>query len=77
MHRPVIQSLKNMGSSKDHFGISGYCYPEVGNIFVIISVKTKIFSKIFQDFNLGPRYHQFMRKTRVQKSHATVPLKGQ
>ena len=27
--------------------ISGYCYPEVGNIFVNISAKTKIFSKIF------------------------------
>ena len=38
---------KIWGHLKTIFAISGYCYPEVGNIFVNISVKTKIFSKIF------------------------------
>jgi len=35
-----------MGSSKDHFRISGHRYPEVENIFLNISTKTKLFSKI-------------------------------
>ena len=32
------------------------CYPEVRNIFVNISAETKIFSKIFWDVYLGPKY---------------------
>ena len=40
-----------------------------------ISAKTKIFSKIFKGVNLGSRYYGFMKKTRLRKSHATVPLK--
>jgi len=44
--------------------------------FVNISAKTEIFLKIFLDIALGPRYCRFMQKTRVQKSHATVPLNG-
>ena len=42
--------------------------------FVNISPKTKIFSKIFKGVNLGSRYYGFMKKTKHQKSHASVPL---
>ena len=38
-----------------------------------ILAKTKIFSKISESVNLS-RYYGFMEKTRLQKSHATVPL---
>ena len=41
--------------------------------FLNISTKTKMFSKIFWDVDLGPSYYRFMKK-RGQKSHATVPL---
>jgi len=57
--------------------ISRYCQLEVALkniIFVNISAKTKIFSKIFKVVNLGSRHYGFMKKTRLQKSHATVPL---
>ena len=53
--------------------IAGYRYPEIGmkkTLFYNISAKTKIFWGV----TLGPRYFCFMKKTRVQKSHATVPL---
>ena len=43
--------------------------------FVNISAKTKIFLKIFMGVNLGSRYYGFMKK-KLQKSHATVPLKS-
>ena len=46
-----------------------------GTTFVNISAKTKIFSKIFKGVNLVSRYYGFMKKTRLRKSHATVPLK--
>ena len=36
-----------------------------------ISAKTKIFKGV----NLGSRYYGFMEKTRLQKSHVTVPLR--
>ena len=65
--------LKKWGHLRIIFLTSGHCYPEIKNIFV----KTKIFSKISQDIAVGPRYCRFMQKSRVQKSHATVPLKGQ
>ena len=39
-----------------------------------ISAKTKIFLKIFKGVNLGSRYYGFMKKPRLQKYHATVPL---
>jgi len=35
----------------------------------------KIFSKLFKGLNLGNRNYGFMKKTRLQKSHATVPLR--
>ena len=35
-----------------------------------------MFLKIFKGVNLGSRYYGFMKKTRLRKSHATVPLKG-
>ena len=54
------------------FSISEYCYSEIDKF----PAKTKIFSKIFKGVNLGSRYYGFMKKTRLQKSHATVPLKG-
>ena len=34
----------------------------------------KKFSKIFWNVTQGPWYYRFMKKTRGQKSHATVPL---
>jgi len=37
------------------FSTSGYCYPEVKNILVNISVKTKIFLNIFWGVDLLPR----------------------
>ena len=43
--------------------------PEIGTkkpFFVNISAKTKIFSKIFWDDDLGPRYYRFMKKTEVK-----------
>ena len=50
---------KKMGSSENRYATSGYLYPEVENIFVNISTKTKIFWGV----DLGPRYFQFMKKT--------------
>jgi len=55
-----------MGSSRYHFSIFGYCYPEFENIFMNISVKTKIFSKIFLGVDLGPRYYPFMKKPELK-----------
>ena len=37
----------------------------------------KKFSKIFWNVAQGPWYYRFMKKTRGQKSHATVPLSYQ
>ena len=51
-----------MGSSKDHFCFLRVRYPEVGNIFANISMKTKYFSKIFWGIAQGPRYYRFMQK---------------
>ena len=34
----------------------------------------KKISKIFWNVTQGPWYYRFMKKTRGQKSHATVPL---
>ena len=39
------------------FLTSGYRNLEVRHIFVNMSTKTKIFSKIFLDVDLGPRYY--------------------
>ena len=41
-----------------------------------ISAKTNICLKIFWDVDMGPRYYQFILKTRAPKSHASVPLIG-
>jgi len=57
---------------------SGYPYPEIATektFFANISAKTKYFSQIFWGFTQRPMYYRFMKKTRTQKSHATVPLK--
>jgi len=42
-----------------------------------ISAKTKCFAKIFWGVTQGPMYSYYLliKKTRAQKSHATVPLK--
>ena len=40
----------------------------------IVTWNSKIFSKIFWDVDLGPRFFPFMNKSRAQKSHTTVPL---
>jgi len=42
---------------------------------VNISEEAKYLQKIFWGVTVGSRYFLFMRKTRVGKSHATVPLK--
>ena len=68
---------KKWGHLKTIFATFGYRYLEVGNIFANISAKMKYFSKIFWGIAQGPKYYRFMQKTRHQKSHATVPLKGQ
>ena len=65
-----------MGSTKDHFLDFRVLLPRSQKYFREYLCETKIFSKIFEDIALGPRYCRFMQKTRVQKSHATVPLKG-
>ena len=39
------------------------------------SVKSQGMMKIFEGVNQGTAYYQFMKKTRLQKSHATVPLR--
>jgi len=44
------------------------------NCFLDFQVSLPTKTKIFWDFDLGPRYIQFMKKTRVQKSHASVSL---
>jgi len=73
-NRTDLPTFTVWGHLRTLFSISGYCYPEVGNIFVNISVKTKIFSKTFWDVDLGPRYYRFMKKIRAKKSHASVPF---
>jgi len=52
---------------------SGNGYKKKPN-FVNISAITKIISNIFWHVNPGTRSYWFMKKTRGQKSHATVPL---
>ena len=76
IYRVMICRQKKWGHLKTIFATFGYRYPEVGNIFANISAKTKYFSKIFWGIAQGPRYYRFMQKTRHQKSHASVPLKG-
>ena len=73
----MCSSQKALGPPSTVFPTSRYRYTEVGNIFVNISAKIKIFSKIFWDVDLGPRYIRFGKKTGAPKSHASVPLKGQ
>ena len=36
----------------------------------------KRFPKILKGVNLGSRYYGFMKKTRLRKSHATVPVRA-
>jgi len=55
IHRAMIRRQK-WGHPKIIFLTSGYCYPEVGNIFANISAKTKYLSKIFWGIAQGPRY---------------------
>ena len=59
--------------------ISGYCYLEVAlkkyYFREYLGENENIF-EIFKGVNLGSRYYGFMKKTRHQKSHATVPLMG-
>ena len=43
----LFEGKKRWGHLKIFFATSGYRYPEVVNIFLNISAKTKIFSKIF------------------------------
>ena len=74
IHRVMIWRQKKGGHQRIIFLVSGYCYPEVKNIFMNISAKTQIFWKIFKDIPRGNRYYWFMQKTRHKKSHATVPL---
>ena len=68
IHRIIIWRQKIWGHLRTIFSISRYRYPDVGNIFVNISAKTKI----FWDVDLGPRYYRFMKKNRSRKSHAGV-----
>jgi len=49
----MILRPKKWGHLRTVFVISGYCYPEVENIFVNISTKTKIFWGV----DLGARYN--------------------
>ena len=53
----MICRQKRWGHPRTFFAISGYCNPEVVNIFVNISAKTKIISKIFWGVAQGPMYY--------------------
>ena len=77
MVRALVYDLnaKKWGHIRNFFATSGHCYPEVVNIFVNVSVKTKIFSKLFWDVDLGPRYYRLLKKTIAKKFHATVLLR--
>jgi len=57
--------------------IAGYRYLEITTkkpYFVNISAKPKMCLKIIWGVTLGPRYYWFMKQTKAQKSHASVPL---
>ena len=70
----MIFKKKKFGSSKGP--IFTFCVfdAESKTEFTNISGKPKKSSKILRSVNLGPRYFQFVGKTRAQKYHATVPL---
>ena len=54
---------------------SGYHYPEVENIFMNISAKTKIFFKNIIGCDSRDNILPIHEKTRLQKSHASVPIR--
>ena len=62
-----------MGSSMDHFCDFRVLLPGSWKYFCEYHHENKNIYKIFEEFNLGPNY-PFKKETRVQKSHATVPL---
>ena len=63
LHRIMIWRQQKKDHLRTVFFTSEYRYPEVENIFVNISVKTKKSSKIFWDVDLGTRCIWFMKKT--------------
>ena len=67
---------ENMGSSKDSFCNLRVSLPGSLKYFREYLRENKKISKMFWDDDLGPRYYGFMKKSRAQKSHATVPLTG-
>ena len=74
LYRIMILKTKKLGSTKDPIVTFRFFDTESKTEITNISMKTKKTSKIFWGINLGSRYFRFMKKTRAQKSHATVPL---
>ena len=66
---------KKLGLLRTVFSTSWYCYPEVEYIFVNISAKTKLFSKILRGVDLGPTYYFLCKKPELKNLKlCSVPL---
>ena len=77
----VTQKLENFQVTKpENVSISGYCYPKIAlkkhYLYEYLRENQNIVEN-YWGLNLGPRYYWFMKKTRVKKSHANVPLINQ
>ena len=64
---------KKMRSSKDHFLDFRVSLPGSKKYIHEYLRENEIFFKNILGY-LMPRYYRFMQKTRLQKSHASVPL---